>query len=173
MEYPQEKIESIVKEFLLQRIRDARWKSEDLIMGLLYQTYGLEERARKVGLALLPGGGDWKPDMIQAEPGILQHVLNYVFDQLRAMSEQLDNPDWGNLDLYEFIGRMQPFVEPELIVYGRKHLDQKSETRTYMAKIVKYVLNRLTKDERSPRIYVAQPISLFGIDYIDSSSGIF
>jgi len=145
---PVEDIEDLVRTFLISLINSAEEKSEEILTSLSYQTYGVTSKAweddLQEDLPVPPEGGDWQPDTFQSEPELLRNVLDYAKEILQNALLDLYNPGLTNLDLYKFIGRLQVFLDPQLMVFGRKALDQKKETRIYMSKIVKYCLKHIS-----------------------------
>lgn len=145
---PPEEIEDLVRTFLFEQVRSAEERSEEILTGLTYQTYGVTSDEWDVdesgSLKRAPQGGDWQPDAFQTEPQLLRNVLDYSREILQEATMELYNPGFSNLDIYKFIGRLQVFLDPDLMVFGRKALDQKAGTRVYMSKIVKYCLKHKT-----------------------------
>jgi hypothetical protein len=147
---PLEDVEDLVRTFLFFQVRKAEERSQEILTGLTYQTYGVksyetDEYDMDGGLVSAPQGGDWKPDVFTSEPEVIRTVLEYVQEILNSVTDELYRPDWTNLDLYEFIGRIQVFLDPNIMIKGRKARDQKAGTRTYMSKIVKYCLKHINK----------------------------
>lgn len=137
MNIPEEEIADSVRTFLLSQVVSAEEASQEIVTAITYQTYGLE--VSDYELPGLPQGGDWQPGAITVEPTLLREVMDQVQETLNRATMDLYQPGLSNLDLYSFIGRLQVFLDPKLLVFGRKARDQKAGTRTYMAKIVKYL----------------------------------
>jgi hypothetical protein len=143
---PQEDIDDLVRTYLFEQVKSAESRTQDIISETVNQTYGIiSEDGYNFDDIETPTqrGGDWQPDAFQSEPEILREVLDYVQEILNNAIDELYRPGYSNLDLYKFIGRVQVFLDPKQLIYGRKAKDQKSGTRSYMASIVKYCRKHL------------------------------
>lgn len=146
---PREEVEGLVRDFMVSQISSAEARSSEILTGLTYQTYGVtsdgwEDELDEGSLRRAPQGGDWQPDSFQAEPTLLRNVLDQAREILQDALMELYDDAFSNADLYAFIGRLQVFLDPDLMVFGRKAIDQKAGTRVYMAKIVKYCLKHVS-----------------------------
>jgi hypothetical protein len=133
---------NFVQEFLLEQVRKAESDA--------YETSRLFTADEE--LSNIPfQGGDWQPDNTKNRNQIVLEVLKYVTNKLRGISFDLRSIiDINEYDFYEFLGRFHVFLDPKLLVFGRKSKDQKQETRILLSKVVRHCLSRIDSDSKLP-----------------------
>jgi hypothetical protein len=140
---PSENLQVFIQDYILNEVHKAEIETYQLIRQLSFTRGKVNPLERS-----LPQGGDWKPGLAQCHPQIVLTVLQSVAGKLRELSESVGDPNLLNEDLYRYIGRFHLFLEPHLLVNGRKSLDQKSMTRVIVSKIVRHCL-KCIKDPSS------------------------
>lgn len=133
---PEEDLRQFFNDYVIEEARKAEVESVTLIRSLSF-TMGPTSPLSK-----LPQGGDWKPSPAECHPQIILTVLREISQVLAMVQMTWYDPDLTVEDLYKEIGRLHVFLEPRLLVQGRKYLDQKKETRLFMSKAVKYCIRR-------------------------------
>jgi len=147
---PEEDLRSLVQEFILSEVSKAEMEANQLVHSLSF-TVGPVNPLEKS----LPQGGDWQPGPTRCHPQIILTVLREVSQKLMEMSFTWMDPNLLEEDLYKMIGQFHVFLEPKLIVFGRKAVDEKELTRLQMSKIVKYCYNNI--DNYRQRKYDSNP----------------
>jgi len=133
LDIPSEHLQSLVKEFILNEIIKSETETRQLINRLSFTTGRTNPLEGS-----LPQGGDWMPGPARCHPQIVLTVLRWISQKLMELSFSWIDPRLLDEDLYRMIGQFHLFLEPKLLVFGRKSLDQKELTRVYLSRIVKH-----------------------------------
>jgi hypothetical protein len=127
---PEDSLKSFTVDYILREINQAESATRKILADLKSDSLVSQEKLKRVG--------GWQPGPTQCHPIILQTVLQYVSKELMHMSFSWGDPNMKDEDLYKEIGKFHLFLEPNLMIYGRKAMDQKGLTRLKMSRIVKF-----------------------------------
>jgi hypothetical protein len=140
-----EVLRSLIQEFILNEASKAETASYQLIHKLSFTVGSMNPLE-----ASLPQGGDWQPGLARCHPQIVLTVLRESSQRLMEMSFGFGDPNQTDEDLYAQIGKFHIFLDPDLMVFGRKFDDQKTWTRRTLQKIVKFCINRINNPPENP-----------------------
>jgi hypothetical protein len=134
---PEEIIIKACRRFLFGKVDKAIEKSTMICQTVLLARYMASARDD-----LPKEAGDWHPGTFDVHPDILSEVFNEISERLMVFQSKLwdDEILIGSVsDLYVYIGNLHQYLEPEILLNGRDHMDVKAKTALITTSLIKYV----------------------------------